>query len=186
MSYRVPAKALDEPKPLEWLRWLDRLQKSVCARYTGAPLRAFAHERPTPATLTDDGLLRAKFGEVEIAANLGTQPRGALAAYGFRATAPGLVAARLQTVGDRDCGADGISFVAEGAAAKMDIWIFAPAGSAVAVELPATPPSAARLTLEGAGALPVTLEGNSASFRLPDDASRTASPWLWHAMLTAP
>ena len=186
MSYRVSAKALDEPKPREWLRWLDRLQKSVCARYTGAPLRAFAHERPTPPRLADDGLLRATFGEVEIAANLGAQPRGALAAYGFRATAPDLCAARLQTVGGRDCGADGVSFVAEGDAKKMEIWIFAAAGHAVALELPHAPHRAARLTLDGVGAWPVTLEENIASFRLPDDASRTASPWLWHATLTAP
>jgi hypothetical protein len=186
MSYRVAAKALDEPRPREWLRWLDRLQKSVCARYTGAPLRAFAHERPVPPALDDDGLLRATFGAVEVAANLGARPRGALAAHGFRATAPGLVAARLQTLGGRDFGTDGVSFVAEGDAQKMDLWIFATAGSAVAVELPCAPAGNARLLLDGAGPVQVTLAHNTASFQLPDDASRTSTPWLWHATLAAP
>ncbi len=190
MSYRVAAKALDEPRPREWLRWLDRLQKSVCARYTGAPLVAFAHERPTPPTLADDGLLRATFGEVEIAANLGAQPRGALAGHGFRATAPGLVAARLKTVGGRDFGEGGVSFVVEGDAKKMDLWVFATAGSAVAVELPGMfqlpRDGAATLSLEGVGALPVIMEKNSASFQLPADDQRATTPWLWHATLTAP
>jgi len=186
MSFRLSGHALDEPKPREWLRWLDRLQKSVCARYTGAPLTAFAHERPTPPTCEDDGLLRTAYGALTIVANLGAQPRGALAPYGFRATAPGLVAARLQRVGVRDFGTNAVSFVAEGDAHKTELWVFAPAGSAVAVELPQAPAGAARLTLEGCGALPMTLEKNVASFRLPDDATRQTCPWLWHATLIAP
>ncbi len=193
MSDRVAAKALDEPKPREWLRWLDRLQKSVCARYTGVPLRTFAHERPTPPVRDDDGLLRSAFGEMEITANLGAQPRGALAAHGFRVTAPGLVAGRLQKIGARDFGNDGVSFVAEGDARKMDLWIFATAGSAVAAELPAggrelqlPREGPAQLLLEGFGSVPVTLEKNTVSFRLPDEPARKAEPSLWHATLAAP
>jgi hypothetical protein len=186
MSYRVAAKALDEPKPREWLRWLDRLQKSVCARYTGVPLRAFAHERPAPPIKNDDGLLRSAFGDVEIVANLGTQPRGSLAAFGFRVTAPGLVAGRLQKIGARDFGADGVSFVAEGDAKKMDLWVFATAGSEVALELPCAPNGDAKLKLAGGDAANVTLEKNIICFRLPDEATRKTTPWLWHATLAVP
>ena len=186
MSDRVAAKALDQPKPREWLRWVDRLQKSVCARYTGAPLGTFAHERPTPATCVDDGQLRSTFGDVVITANLGAQPRGALAAFGFRATAPGLVAARLKNIGARDFGSDGVSFVAEGDAQKMDLWIFATAGSDVAVELPCAPGAGAKLKLDDGDAANIALEKNIVSFRLPENAERKAAPWLWHATLAAP
>lgn len=186
MSDRVAAKALDEAKPREWLRWLDRLQKSICARYTGVPLRSFAHERPTPPTTNDDGLLRTAFGDVEIAANLGAQPRCSLAAFGFRVTAPGLVAGRLQKIGARDFGTEGVSFVAEGDAKKMDLWIFATAGSEVGLELPCTPNAAAKLKLDDSAAVNIALEKNSVSFRLPDDPARKTTPWLWHATLAVP
>jgi hypothetical protein len=186
MNARVAAKALDDPKPREWLRWLDRLQKSVCARYTGVPLQSFAHERPTPPTKTDDGVLRSAFGDLEIVANLGAQPRGELAAYGFRATAPGLVAGRLRNIGARDFGGEGISFVAEGDAKKMDLWVFATAGSNVAMELPCAPASDARLKLDDGNAAEVVVEKKTISFRLPDDPARKSAPWLWHATLTAP
>ena len=186
MSDRAAAKALDEPKPREWLRWVDRLQKSVCARYTGVPLRAFAHERPTPPTKDDDGMLHSAFGNMEILANLSAQPRGTLAAYGFWAIAPGMIAARLQKIGARDFGSDGISFVAEGDAKKIDLWIFAVAGSDVTVGLPCVPAGNAKLKFDGGGAVNVTLGKNIASFRLPDDPARKTAPWLWHATLTAP
>ena len=186
MSDRVAAKALDEAKPREWLRWVDRLQKSICARYTGVPLRSFAHERPTPPTKNDDGLLRSAFGDVVIAANLGAQPRGSLAAFGFRVTALGLVAGRLKNIGARDFGSDGISFVAEGDAKKMDLWIFAIAGSEVTLELPCAPAADAKLKLDDGAAANVALEKNIVSFRLPDDAVRKTTPWLWHATLAAP
>ena len=45
LSYRLAAAALAQDVPREWLAWLDRLQKSVCARYIGEPLADFSHDR---------------------------------------------------------------------------------------------------------------------------------------------
>ena len=63
-----------------------------------------------------------------------------LAAFGFLATAPGLVAANLKSLGGIDFGDEGISFVAEGDGRKGDVWVYAPAGQEVAVRLPARTP----------------------------------------------
>ena len=45
LSFSCGAASLANDGPREWLRWLDRLQKSVCARYVGEPVRAFQHTR---------------------------------------------------------------------------------------------------------------------------------------------
>ena len=44
MSERVTARALADPRRLEWLRWLARIQQSISARYVGEPVLAFEHE----------------------------------------------------------------------------------------------------------------------------------------------
>src|SRR5438105_2676287 len=41
LSYRVSTTDLSRRSTLEWLRWLDRLQKSVCAHYVGQPVLSF-------------------------------------------------------------------------------------------------------------------------------------------------
>jgi hypothetical protein len=70
LSYRTSASSVDNASSRQWLLWLDRLQKSVCARYTGEPVRAFIHDRGPNPTVDDDGLLQATYGPVEIVANL--------------------------------------------------------------------------------------------------------------------
>ena len=57
MSYVIRAKDLENPDRREWLRWLDRIQKSVCARYIGEPVQGFEHEQPSEPS-ADDGILR--------------------------------------------------------------------------------------------------------------------------------
>ncbi|MDH7571755.1 MAG: hypothetical protein QHJ73_19415, partial [Armatimonadota bacterium] len=97
LSYRIQAPALKQDGPREWLRWLDRLQKSVCARYVGEPVRAFVHDWGANPTMEDDGVLRAAYGPVEVVANLGPRARRVaghdLPPFGFYASAPGVVAA---------------------------------------------------------------------------------------------
>ena len=140
LSYRVSAAGLAQDAPREWLKWLDRLQKSVCARYIGQPVTAFVHDRgPTPAA-EDDGVIRAGYGPVNLVANLSPTSRKEdgcqLPPYGFRATAPGLIAANLREVAGKDFGDDGVSFVVESDGKKADIWVYASAEQEVAVELP--------------------------------------------------
>ncbi|MBM4155096.1 MAG: hypothetical protein FJ221_08705 [Lentisphaerae bacterium] len=45
MSYSMAAGAASDAQVMGWLAWLDRIQKSVCARYTGEPVAAFTHTR---------------------------------------------------------------------------------------------------------------------------------------------
>ncbi|NQT54305.1 hypothetical protein HQ576_19765, partial [bacterium] len=129
MSYRLGAASLERPATREWLRWLDRVQKSVVARYVGKPVVAFEHDRGPKPTVDDDGVIRAQYGDVRIVANLGPHPRQEgelhLAPYGFVATAPGLVAANLAKVGGVDFGDEGVSFVVETRGGKTDAWVYA-------------------------------------------------------------
>jgi hypothetical protein len=171
MSFRSQAGQLENAAPREWLRWLDRLQKSVCARYVGEPVLAFRHDRGPSPNLDDDGVMHATYGPVRIVANFGTQPRleqnRELASHGFHATAPGLVAGRLKKVGPADFGEASVSFVAEGDSHRADIWVYAPAGQAVTVELPSDMSGERALTLDGAAPLTVKAADGTVSFRLP-------------------
>jgi len=201
LSYRIAATTLERDGPREWLRWLDRLQKSVVARYVGEPMKAFTHERwiatsgrdsaasqqPSrpevaihPKTARDDdGVIRATYGPVEIIANLGPQPRivagHALPAFGFRATAPGLVAASLQD--------DGTSFVTEGDARRADVWVYATPDNNVAVELPTRVSREVTLALDGSSATPAP--ASRRVIRLPQRSNADGSKFLWHVTVAA-
>lgn len=141
ISYRTSAGALDGDANREWLRWLDRIQKSVCSRYIGQPLTAFRHERGPVPTTADGGVLRATYGPIHIIANLGPQARTedsyALPAYGFVARAPGLMAANMQYGRNpQDNNVEGISFVSEAGMGQTDLWIYAAPEQEVTVPLP--------------------------------------------------
>jgi len=177
LSYRVAAPALANDAPREWLRWLDRVQKSVCARYVGRPVEAFEHDRGPAPTADDDGTLRATYGSVRIAANLGPAPRTeagrVLAPFGFRAEAPpadgrpGVVAANLGRLGGLDFGREGVSFVVEGDARKADAWVYAAPEQEVCVELPAGMPSRVVLTFDDGRTEKMAAAGGVLRFRLP-------------------
>jgi hypothetical protein len=160
LSDRVGAAGLKNDAPREWLRWLDRLQKSVCARYIGEPVSAFQHDRGPNPTVAHDGVIRATYGPVTVAANLGPEVRDDLPPFGFRATADGLVA------GDAAAGEGRItSFVAERAGANTDLWVYAPPESQATVELPE--PGGAFLTLDDGTKLDARRDGRALTFRLP-------------------
>jgi hypothetical protein len=170
LSYRVSPSSLERTGSREWLRWLDRLQKSVCARLVGEPVQAFAHERGSNAAFEDDGLLRAVYGSVEVTANLNSRPMTSggyeLASYGFQATTPGVVAAHLKSVGSMDLGDDGVSFVVEGDAAKAEIWIYSRGDRDVAVEMPKAMTGPATLRMDGVPDVNVTAQGRTLALHL--------------------
>jgi hypothetical protein len=182
MSYRVGGAALTKDPPREWLKWLDRLQKSVCARYVGEPVASFEHDRGPEPSMDDDGVIRATYGEVEVVANLGPEPRTEgghkLAAHGFHASAPGVVAAHLGAIGDTDLGDDGVSFVAEGTDRKADVWVYAPPERQVTVELPARMAGPVSLAFEAGETVEAVAADGTLSFALParPGASRVAPP----------
>lgn len=189
MSYVVPARALSEPRHREWLRWLDRIQKSVCARYVGEPVGAFAH-RQGGSKPGDDGLISAGYGPIRLLSNLSPEPRTeagvALAGYGFHARAPGMAAGNLQSLAGLSFAEDGISFVAEGDAKRADLWVFAQPGAEAAVELPSPLPGPALLTLDGQPAVPVEAARGAFRFRLPSPAAGedAKAKRLWHGVVS--
>jgi len=201
MSYRVRAAALAEDAPREWLRWLDRLQKSVCARYVGEPLRSFEHDRGPSPTEEDDGVLRATYGPVRVVANLGPKPRlergHLLAPYGFYATAPGVVAAHLKSLGGSDFGDEGVAFVTEGQAQRAEVWVYAAPGQEVGVEMPSGMSGPVQVVLEAQSPMEKALLDGILRFRLPayhgEEPAEPAAPvragglrYLWHGVVTAP
>jgi hypothetical protein len=137
LSFRAAADALGRDEPREWLAWLDRLQKSVCARYIGEPLHDFKHDRAPllatggdPRRKSDDGTLRAAYGDVRLLCNLGDVPRTVegvpLPPYGFRAEvgrgpACGAVSAGLAP--------DGTGYVLDG----TNLWLYGSPHSAVSI-----------------------------------------------------
>ena len=196
MSYRVHATALEHDAPREWLRWLDRVQKSICARYVGQPLRDFGHDRGVHPTVEDDGVIRAQYGPVRLLANLNARPcREAdrqLAPYGFWATAPGLVAANLKSLGGIDFRDTGISFAAEGEGRKGNLWVYAPAGQEVAVLLASKAIHPVTLAFDDGTRVQTSVAGGAHAFRLPSRPEQRPVParpivpgekYLWHAVV---
>jgi hypothetical protein len=198
MSGVISDRGLSERQSLEWLGWLDRVQKSVCARWTGEPLRAFDQTRG-PTQSQADGFVKATYGDVTITANLTPEPMddsggATLPGWSWRASAPGLSA------GDDGLDSD---FVVEtrADATRADAWWFAREGQNVSAQLPTSIASAraVRLTFD-ATSTPVTapVTGGRITVTLPSrpptrpagtpDAGKDV-PIVWHATLqpvTAP
>jgi hypothetical protein len=136
MSYRNAAPVFAKDSPREWLNWLDRLQKSICARYVGQPITRWQHARGASPTLSDDGIIRATYGPVQITSNLGPTARmvdnRTLAPYGFYATAPGMSAGHLMV------DSEPVSFVVQKTSPQQtDVWVYAEPQAQVKVPLSA-------------------------------------------------
>jgi len=193
MSYSLRATALEQEGPRQWLRWLDRVQKSICARYIGRGVGSFDHNRGGATRSDDDGMILARYGPVELACNLGPDPRRQgkreLAGFGFTAQAPGMVAGNLKTLGELDFGPEGISFITEGDANGADVWVFSADGGEVAVELPFAAQDEVTLAPDGQQAIRARPAGAVLRFRLraamtasaPATATAARTPRLWHA-----
>lgn len=192
ISYRINAAMLKRDERREWLRWLDRIQKSVCSRYVGEPVNAFEHDRGSAISLEDDGVLSARYGDVEVIANLDPQSFFAqdfllqksliekdreLPPYGFYATAPGMVAANLKRLGGVDFGDDGISFVTEEKGQDTHIWVYECSGREVCVELPDSGKSNLSLVTDDGSAIQATVKDGILRFRLPGKLTETRHVW---------
>jgi hypothetical protein len=197
LSDRVSASSLDKPGPRHWLLWLDRLQKSVCARYVGQPLDDFSHDRGTQPAADDDGLLRARYAGLTVVANLSPRPRQVcdvrLAPWGFYIQGPGLVAGNLQALDGMDLGEEGVSFVATGDAANSDAWIYGRPGQPVSVLLPAAMPESVQVRFDGQAEAKTSGSGRIQRFTLPSLAESGPSKpnlkvpinYLWHVQVSA-
>jgi len=161
MSYRVGAPALQRDGTREWLRWLDRLQKSVCSRYVGKPVTAFHHERGPVQGM--DGVIRAAYGDVEVVANLNPVEMNngtvSLPPYGFHVTAPDLLAATT------DMG--GTPFVVEGSKGRFDVWVYAPAEAGASIELPGVSKAQATIAFDDGSVVTEWVFGGIVGVPLP-------------------
>lgn len=95
----VSGSFLEDAARQEWCAYVQDLQKRVASRIALQPLRAWRHERPVTLRREDDGVVVAKWGDVDVAVNLGDVSREIgghrLAPYGYFISAPGLVARYL-------------------------------------------------------------------------------------------
>ena len=180
LSYTCGAAALANDGPREWLNWLDRLQKSVCARYIGEPVKAFRHNQAggyVPGVITFpspmEQWIEATYGPVEILANLGERPivpggGDSPAPYGFFAKAPGMRAGCTQNWDRGDAAGPWVtSFVTEGSADRAEVWVYGPADSKATVQLPAAGQDERIVTVDGAARQHIALKGDSLTFMLP-------------------
>ena len=125
-------------------------------------------------TVENDGVIRAQYGPVHLVANLNAQPRREgdceLAAFGFSARAPGVLAANVKSAGGLDFGHEGISFVAEGDGRKGDVWVYGPAEQEVAVLLPAAPSGKVSVAFDESGPTAAAIKDGALVFRLPSQS----------------
>lgn len=152
LSYRTAATDLSQRPGREWMLWLDRLQKSVCARYVGQPVVSFAQVRGTNLTAEPDGIVQATYGPVRIVANLtpsAKAPEGIqLAPFGYSITAPGLIAANLNPPSG-GTNQSSVSFVVEDNPGKAELWIYSSGERDVSIQLPRNLDGTARVAWDG-------------------------------------
>jgi len=84
-----------------------------------------------------------------------------------------MVAANLASLGVRDLGDEGVSFVAEGDRRKADVWVYASAEQEVCVELPTRLSGNASLAFDDGSLVEATVMQRLVRFRLPARPGRT-------------
>lgn len=181
MTYILYNGDIDVTAKREWLRWIDRLQKSVAARYIGEGISAFTHTRGSGS---GDGSIDATYGAVQIQSNLEASNRAVsgrtLAPHGFVATAPGLVAARMIEPG----GSLPVSYVAETNATGLDVYIYSTGSRTVPIELPSGFNGPVIAHMEGGSSVSATVTNNVLTVTLPAGASPSES-YLFQGTVTS-
>ena len=142
----------------QWLNWLDRLQKSVCARYAGGGVKSFRHTRSDNPQET--GIIRAVYGPISVVANLRSKPLQhegmVIAPNGCYAAGGPVATGELQIPGEPEVR---VSFVTEPGKA----WLLAPAGTEAAFPAEKAP---GQLRLQGK-TIPFRMAGRFVIASLP-------------------
>ncbi len=189
LSWRGSSDFTQHPPSRNWYAWLSRLQKTVAARYTGRPLRAFNHDRAplfvrdTDYTaFDDDGVITATYGSLAVRANLGPVTRVVdgrhLAPYGFYAEDENMRAGILAQRGGDEC-----SFVLEYGQSGGELWLYAEPGRRVEVPLPFE--ESCKIRFDGLSEKQIEVDGCMAAIDLPAGRqhSQRSGPVLWHATI---
>ena len=181
MTYVVNAVDLDKVATRQWLLWIDRMQKSVAARYIGQPVNSFSHQWGTNTVNPDNGVMTASYGPVDVVGNLGPQQMvtngWTLPGYGYLATAPGLVAAHLIPPG----GSNAAPYVAEtNTSGGVNFWIYAPGGTNTTIILPAGFNGAATVQVDTNNPVAALIQNNILTITLP----ASTNTLLWSGQVT--
>ncbi|HBC86843.1 MAG TPA: hypothetical protein DCZ94_07815 [Lentisphaeria bacterium] len=134
MINRVSKNKLAKPEYLEWLRWIDRIQKSVASEYMGTELKTFKHRWGDIKNPEDDGLITARYGDTSIISNLSPvhiKIAGfELAPYGFFVSSPKVEAGALATAGGQIFDGSGMGYILEKhGETSATAWVFALPGT---------------------------------------------------------
>ncbi len=134
MINRVSKNKLAKPEYLEWLRWIDRIQKSVAAEYMGTELKSFSHNWLFNVKSDDDGIICSTYGDVDITSNLSpyliTIKDMQLSAYGFLVRSPKVEAGALAKVAGQVFDGEGMCYVIEkNGKTSATAWVFAAPGT---------------------------------------------------------
>lgn len=181
MTYVVETEQLDNPALLAWLGWIDRVQKSIAARYVGEGIASFTHRWGTNTAAFDNGFIAATYGPVSVLANLGPDPvttnTWSLPGYGYAATAPGLTAGYLVPAGATTPDA----FVCESnTATSVSFWIHSTGGRTARLTLPPGFTGEASVQLGTNSAFTTTPTNHVLAITLP----ASTNPALWSGTAT--
>ncbi|MBD3184478.1 hypothetical protein GF312_19500 [Candidatus Poribacteria bacterium] len=184
MSYVIHAPALENTKAREWLRWLDRIQKSICSRYVGEPVKAFKHSWNDASTPEDDGIIKAVYGNIDVTANLNSKDRTEkgyeLPPYGFYVTGPNLTAANIKKLGNMDFGHEGVSFIVENNK-NTEIWLYEYPGKDVCVKSPGSESGDIYLILDDGSSIQAVAKDGIINFSIPERDDNIK--YLWHFVI---
>ncbi|MCB1071165.1 MAG: hypothetical protein KDL31_12495, partial [Kiritimatiellae bacterium] len=174
---------LDEVALSEWLKWIDRVQKSVVSRYVGEGIVAFDHHWGTNTLNPDNGVIAAQYGTVSTVGNGGPDilvTNGwTLPGYGYLATAPGMRAARYLPSG----GGTPVPYVAEtNSSGGLDFWVYSVGDTNVDLVLPSGFNGSATVQVEGDTAVQTQIVNDVVTVSLGSAA--TADGYVWHGTIT--
>lgn len=155
---------------MEFAKWLDVLQKNVVSKYIGKKMRRFSHKWRDVSKDIDDGIYRAKYGDIKVVANMSEFPleekNAAISAGGFQASGDGVYAGIVDSLGGI-AGGEGCGYAVNTASKK--VWIYHDSGGD-AVFL--CPDKIERLSFAGGGDVDFAQNGSIVKFRLPEDAAK--------------
>lgn len=185
MTYVIQATELDNVAKRQWLLWVDRIQKSVAARYVGQGISAFDHQWGTNTVNPDNGVIAAAYGPVSVVGNLSPQSLTTngwtLPGYGYLATATGLVAGHVVSPG----AATAEAFVVESnGASAVRFWIYSTGGRDARIALPSGYNGTATVQVETNAPGSTQTTGSVLMVTLP--ASTNAMLWSGTATFSAP
>lgn len=180
MTFVVNATDLDTVSTRQWLLWIDRVQKSVAARYIGQPVTTFSHQWGTNTVNPDNGVIAASYGPVSVVGNLGPEQMvtngWTLPGYGYIATATGLVAANILPPG----GSNAAPYVAEtNSSGGVDFWIYSRGNTNATIVLPAGLNGQATVQVETNLAVQTQIADNVLTVAL-GSAPTATNAYLWH------